>query len=719
MKSKTLKTLALATAISVSLWGCGSNRDSGGDQSSLPGGIEAAQTVGVDNCLTCHSANVGQAWLAGVHGNPGTPAFPDAALTDPACLTCHDQLGDGQRLFAATNGAEANRPVVSCESCHGGGQYHRGVGPVPYVAPDHTRCGQCHNETYPHGSSPEGKGIMEAFAASPHIKSLNEAVFVAGTTDVRARCAKCHSDEGAKLYLGVDGDYASLKAALPDTAAALAGANSVQCRTCHKPHTENELLEAATAGRSSEFNTCTNCHQLATAGNEKIVAYHDPAANQYGQLGEIITDTHFATAGNWLGSDGGQNQNDIAGYAMSFADARVCRNCHNPHDANTAINNQWAASKHANRAAAGAWAHYNWTEASGNVRNDGSATSNRTACQRCHTTTGVIAYLVANADGNTADYVAPLAYSANYKPEMLHCNGCHTDSVGGLRATGRVTPGYTNDPFQYPDAGASNLCLVCHTGRESGGSIANDTDADGVRSFINSHYLTAGGTVYGASGYEYTGQSYANPSFYAHDKIGTTGAPGTGTRGPCIGCHLSSSESHSFEPVAKDAQGAVTAITSTVCASCHTGQFPLTAAGLEEEKEHFQSALEALRLQLAAKGIHFFNAHPYFYNAANGAGGAFTNWAEPYGLANYKNTMGAAFNYNLLEHDPGAYAHNRFYAKRLIFDAIDFLDNGAVDGTTGAAIDALVAGGSLAAAEADVAKAYLDGSSTTAGVQRP
>ena len=43
--------------------------------------------------------------------------------------------------------------------------------------------------------------------------------------------------------------------------------------------------------------------------------------------------------------------------------------------------------------------------------------------------------------------------------------------------------------------------------------------------------------------------------------------------------------------------------------------------------------------------------------------------------------MDADFNYNLLYHKPGAYAHNRYYTKRLIFDSIDWLDNNTLDGT--------------------------------------
>lgn len=44
-------------------------------------------------------------------------------------------------------------------------------------------------------------------------------------------------------------------------------------------------------------------------------------------------------------------------------------------------------------------------------------------------------------------------------------------------------------------------------------------------------------------------------------------------------------------------------------------------------------------------------------------------------------TMGASFNYTLLSSDPGAFAHNPTYVKRLIYDSIDWLDNGVMDGT--------------------------------------
>ena len=130
---------------------------------------------------------------------------------------------------------------------------------------------------------------------------------------------------------------------------------------------------------------------------------------------------------------------------------------------------------------------------------------------------------------------------------------------------------------------------------------------------------------------------------------------------------------------------------------------------MDEEHEYMQT-LDAAKAVLASKGMHFYNAHPYFYTAAYVAGGtntAFTNWAGVYGLALWKDTMGAAFNINLLIHDPGGYAHNRIYSKRLIWDAIDFIYDGVLDNDVTEAIDAQVTAGRITAAEATAAKTYL------------
>jgi hypothetical protein len=77
--------------------------------------------------------------------------------------------------------------------------------------------------------------------------------------------------------------------------------------------------------------------------------------------------------------------------------------------------------------------------------------------------------------------------------------------------------------------------------------------------------------------------------------------------------------------------------------------------------------------------------------AISGSTNAVKDWtgadSDSTGSASGKNNMGAAFNLNLLEHDPGAYVHNRTYVKRLIYDALDWLDDNTLNYSAGATLN--------------------------------
>ncbi|OGU08424.1 MAG: hypothetical protein A2075_00025 [Geobacteraceae bacterium GWC2_58_44] len=345
---------------------------------------------------------------------------------------------------------------------------------------------------------------------------------------------------------------------------------------------------------------------------------------------------------------------------------------------------EFKASAHGNPAGE-AWAHYDWRGAS------------RAACQRCHNGTVFAAKLETLSDvTNFFGATPPVAAG-----EVLNCSACHSDvSTGALRAasTSFTVPMSNGATVAYDVPGASALCVRCHGGRESGDSVKLATAAFTNLSFINSHYLAAGGMVYNKVGYEFAGQSYDDLGY--HKNVGKDNAFGTGTAGPCVACHMSEGAGHTWDFVTKDANGVITANNSTACASCHATD--MTAAALEEAKEAVHAGLAELQAALAAKGILFFNAHPYFYKDLNangvydaateaGSGNAFKNWDAVYpGFG--KDVMGAAFNFNLVEHDPGAYAHNRAYSLKLIADSIDFLNDGVLDGDASAAKTALATG---------------------------
>jgi hypothetical protein len=454
---------------------------------------------------------------------------------------------------------------------------------------------------------------------------------------------------------------------------------------------------------SGQFILCTNCHQLLdSSGTGTVATLHDPASSVTPTgIEYTITDTHFATPGIWA-SALSSNARKITGYAMNFEDAMVCTDCHNPHK-QADINKEWANSKHADPAAANAWAHYNWSCDTTCYGDSGS----RTTCQRCHTTTGFAAYADALQSGNTtlAEAIStgsapPLSPNLNFKPEMLECKGCHRDNHGTLRNPGAYKATYTIGQapnavatFQYPDVGASNVCMTCHTGRVSGkaigqlntGQTATVNFSSYAYSNVDGHYLTAAGTMFQGTAYEYAGRNYTDPATYMHNQIGTPVQPGTGTMGPCIGCHMDRTGmpgNHLFQPIS-DITGTIV-VTSEVCFKCHAGSSIDFGLVVQDEKDNFDFAMAALENQLlvSSPSYSFTAAFPYFTS---------NNWLifndmDISGNSGGKHTMGAAFNFSLLHHEPGAYVHNSRYAKRVIYDSLDWLDDGQMNYSVGSTL---------------------------------
>jgi hypothetical protein len=214
--------------------------------------------------------------------------------------------------------------------------------------------------------------------------------------------------------------------------------------------------------------------------------------------------------------------------------------------------------------------------------------------------------------------------------------------------------------------------MSCHTGRSSGTEgIANSTDSFLNKRFVNSHYLAAGGILFRTVAYEYTGRNYDNVGTFAHDQIGTLGDPDMGSNGPCVGCHMKSANGHTLN-VVTGALGSVTDINSytNVCSKCHPSKAGRITA-INDYYTDFTDALAELSTRLTASGHPYLGGYPYF------AQGDWTNGTSVDSVG--KDYMGAAFNYNLLLHEPGAFVHNYQYTRKLIYDSIDFLDNAALD----------------------------------------
>lgn len=510
----------------------------------------------------------------------------------------------------------------------------------------------------------------------------------------------------------------------------------IGCEGCHGPgsmHATSPTTpvpmaynESLKNGWSYQYSVCTTCHQLTDdSGNGLTSTTQHLVRNGATRIYRAITDTHF---------DNPDTTNVVEGYAIDPTDPKSCSKCHDPHyvkiDKETvpgdgydvkdeaSIYVQWARSGHAGDiltvkedewnasgksadnlsffdagvtdATGAAWNHYDWDA------------SNRQACQRCHTATGVKNFTADTANYNPAnnDYSHLKGWAnvdgtvtSSGQNELLYCWGCHIDTYGSLRTPGDFTIGLSNGAsmtYTSDKMGKSSICYACHTGRETGESIKNSSADFTNVSFINSHYMAAGGIISSKVGFHYTDRNYDSnikntgaENDYRHDDLGvsTTGVDAADTyiaengltgAGQCIVCHFDSKDgSHTLSPVTTYSDTDTSL--NPVCVTCHTSRGEGTNAKvvwLENSwKARFNAGLDALEYLLGQKGINFATNYPYFFNADSTP---VKNWGS-------KETMGAAFNFNVLKHESGAIAHNRFYVRRLIYDSIDYVDDGVLN----------------------------------------
>jgi len=715
---------------------------------------------------------------------------PDTVATvgDTACVQCHGGRNSdaltGEDIIAQYNKANVahNKAGLGCESCHGGGAQHNGVGPIPYPSPDVARCLSCHD-----GQTTINGMVAPASNADKYETSQHKL----GSVRTGDLCRRCHTHEGAVLgsVFGVTGDMTKITTAAMQavTNANPAGVyTAINCQTCHEhgaglraAYTTdaggNKVIwdpttATASAKKINQFALCTSCHNYLDNDAATIIATNttfslprfpgdatpasittkqfDHATTWYRTIASTHHDfpqTAFQTD-NSSPLDGVPDYNvKIEGYVIRKS-GNACFDCHG-HEAKTntrqnttpqresTIHTDWAKSAHGGRlleakyAAAGGetsttnttavveavmaagvtkteapgWTYYNWDDSTGTA-------ADRKSCQRCHTATGAANYLSSPATydpaNNSFTHLSGWTTTTKTSPqqEVLYCWGCHDNAgTGSLRKPGAITANYTGSSYTYPDAKASNACISCHSGRETGESVKAATGDFSNKSFINSHYLTAGGTVFGNTGYHYTNRDYSIPAGDTHVKIGmgTTGnaaVDAAAKNGPCAACHFGSKNgSHKLKPYT--VYSATDTSINPLCINCHSTRGEgtnsyvtwlgddATAATFTgtTHKARYQAGLEALRVLLQDKGYTFTAGYPYF---------AAKNWlsagdTDTTGNVTGKNNMGAAFNYNLLIHDPGGVAHNRRYTRRLIYDAMDWLDNNQLDYSVSATLAAL------------------------------
>lgn len=465
---------------------------------------------------------------------------------------------------------------------------------------------------------------------------------------------------------------------------------NVYCFSCHNPMTTVPTYGAGTV------NGCQACH---TPGQS------------YGIYNADLTGKapHFPTTANsW----------DVGALASYTNAGTTCDKCHGH---NNAINAGWAEGGHGDVTAVpwrGDSGHTDWGMQGPAVSGVNFQSSpQQTNCIRCHTSNGFAAFVDSGftmIDRNpTGGLNAPLT-----------CNGCHTSPEGDLRlqnfttathgakgykalwgySTAKISGQKVVTAIQLGDNKNSNICMPCHSQRASGQEI-KDVFATGAYkqysagSGIYPHAAQPAAIFYGKGGYEFTatnGTGSSNGFAYQdrarHQRIGNYGT-GTGynntgvTQGACVGCHMTSDKSHNLEVLSKDAvTGAYTQIVSTECALCHASEF--TYQNVQAAKDDFNAAVKALGNVLVAKGLTLDGVNPLPERTAKDlSGGTKSNTAVDANNLTAQGKMGAWFNWYLFKTaDPGAFAHNPSYARRLVMDSIDYLDDGVLNNSAAATI---------------------------------
>lgn len=647
-------------------------------------------------CEECHGGGSAHRGVG-----PIPYAWPDAAQ----CASCHDGAhGDYDLATAVENSAHNNSDDLHAST---------------------TRCQRCHTT--------EGSILLSQFTGDADVMHLmDDLAPIAAEEDLHpvtcAACHKTHTDElRADSFIVNDN---SLAAGNWDPNGNGTADQFDFCTSCHSYYNQDGVLIGSGSDASGTapfyhntawYRTLTTTHFDNPATTDSIEGYvvraesanpcfdcHDHEFRTNTRNADQPVDPADADMGSTIHSQWATSAHGgfLLDQVRTAAEAVDCTGSPSESRGRCEEIVDAAMAAAVTDAEAAAWTHYDWDA------------ENRQACQRCHTATGGMNYLndPATYDAANNDFSHLEGWMVNGdgsitssgQNEMLYCWGCHSDTRGGLRNPGTVALEFPVDGVNptLPDLGKTNTCVSCHLGRgnmDSLGTPVDPFDTAPATTATKTHYFNGAATVFAAQvkpGFEYATRSYDGPVFFAHDSVGLTGASPEAGGGPCVTCHMQSAEGHTFEVVAKDDSGVITGLNSTACIECHDGEHgpalvtedtttafgdftaAAAAAFLEEEAEGYHEALDILQVALADHGSFFAASYPYFFVDTNDNGVLEDSEISfPNGFLTWENSghLGAAHNFNYLHHEPGAYAHNRFYAKRLIYDSIDWLDNGQLD----------------------------------------
>jgi hypothetical protein len=299
-------------------------------------------------------------------------------------------------------------------------------------------------------------------------------------------------------------------------------------------------------------------------------------------------------------------------------------------------------------------------------------------CARCHSTAGFHDYI--GLDGSAEGVVDQEAMPRN----GIACVACHNEATLELEEvtfpSGESVEMFTRDA----------RCMMCHQGRNSTVSLnealeaaggADDSVSDKL-GYMDSHYLPAA-TRFGTEakgGYEYPDLEYEG--FYIHDEDASR----------CFDCHALHTEKVEVDS----------------CSECHRKvKEPKDFKNVRKTKDDYDgdgNIKEGIAFEIRAmqrelyKGILSYaktvvgtpmaynrKVYPYFFVDTNDNGKA--DEGETVQSNQYQQwtprLVKAAYNFQYIVNEPGAFAHNPFYAIQLLYDSLNDLSGKvpvAIDG---------------------------------------
>jgi len=285
------------------------------------------------------------------------------------------------------------------------------------------------------------------------------------------------------------------------------------------------------------------------------------------------------------------------------------------------------------------------------------------SCAKCHSSGGLPMFL---KEGTTI---------SQPPSNGMQCTTCHNDLKEFTRYAVEEVKFPSGATVAAPDEN-SGLCLNCHQGRESTVSVnrlIGDAEADTVSEslrFLNVHYFAAGATRFGTEAkgaYEYEGKEYAG--FFDHSDANS-----------CTDCHGAHSLQVDWESCTEcheevQAPEDITAVRYYFDDWDGDGD---TEEGVADEiatmQETLYAAMQAYATETAGAGITYdAHAYPYFFIDTNGNGTAdedevnsdnrFNTWTP--------RLLRAAYNYQYVQKDPGAFTHNAPYILQVLYDSIE------------------------------------------------